>query len=153
MHLEATLAQELFAGSFMKQVSMAEQQHTSLRSPCTKPNVGRSGVKLAAIGLWSSGNAFSGGMNHASPSGSPTGQIWVWQMPGDRHHINAHDFGMRCLRSRCPYTFGHVVQLCLRLSLCLHCKTSNLKSSQTVQSEPFGYRCFNFPGKNLPYLS
>ena len=30
-----------------------------------------SGVKLAAIGLWISGNAFSGVMNHTSPSGSP----------------------------------------------------------------------------------
>jgi hypothetical protein len=38
------------------------------------PSVGWSGVKLAAIGLWSSRNAFSGVMNHASPSGSPTDQ-------------------------------------------------------------------------------
>jgi hypothetical protein len=29
-----------------------------------------SGVKLTAIGLWSSGKAFSGVMNHTSPSGS-----------------------------------------------------------------------------------
>jgi hypothetical protein len=36
------------------------------------PSVGWSGAKLTAIGLWSSGNAFSGGMNHASSSGSPT---------------------------------------------------------------------------------
>ena len=56
----------------MKWVSMAEQLHTSLRSPCTMPSGGWSGVKLTAIGLWSSGNAFSGVMNHASPSGSPT---------------------------------------------------------------------------------
>ena len=33
---------------------------------------GWSGVKLAAIGLWSSRKAFSGVMNHASSSGSPT---------------------------------------------------------------------------------
>ena len=46
--------------------------HTSLRSPCAMPSVGWSGVKLAAIGLWSSGNAFYGVMNHASPSGSQT---------------------------------------------------------------------------------
>ena len=26
-------------------------------------------------------------------------------------HINAHDFGMRCLMSRCPHTFGSVVYL------------------------------------------
>ena len=57
--------------SFMKWVSMAEQPHTSLRSPCTIPSIGWSGVKLTAIGLWSSGNTFSGVMNYASPSGSP----------------------------------------------------------------------------------
>jgi hypothetical protein len=54
----------------MKFVSMAEQLHTSLRSPCAMPSINWSGVKLAAIGLWSSGNAFSGVMNHTSPSGS-----------------------------------------------------------------------------------
>ena len=43
----------------MKGVSMAEPSHTSVRSPCAKPSVGLSGVKLAAIGLWSSGNVFS----------------------------------------------------------------------------------------------
>ena len=68
---EATSEQELFVGSFMKWVSMAEQSHTSLRSPGAIGNVVWSVVKLAAIGLWSSGNAFSGVMNHASPSGSP----------------------------------------------------------------------------------
>ncbi|KAK6292537.1 hypothetical protein J4Q44_G00371210 [Coregonus suidteri] len=56
----------------MKWVSMAEQPHTSLRSPCAMPSVGWSGVKLATIGFWSSGNTFSGVMNHASPSGSLT---------------------------------------------------------------------------------
>jgi hypothetical protein len=40
----------------------------------TMPSVGWSGVKLAVIGLWSSGNTFSGVMNHASPSGSPMGK-------------------------------------------------------------------------------
>ena len=54
----------------MKWVSMAEKPHISLRSPCAMPSVSWSGVKLTAIGLWSSGNAFSGGINHASPSGS-----------------------------------------------------------------------------------
>ena len=44
----------------------------SLRSPCAMPSVGWSGVKLDTIGLWSSGNAFSGVMNHTSPSGCPT---------------------------------------------------------------------------------
>jgi hypothetical protein len=36
------------------------------------PSIGWSGVKLATIGLWSSGNGFSRLMNHASQSGSPT---------------------------------------------------------------------------------
>ena len=53
-------------------VSMAEQPHTSLRTLCAMPSVGWSGVKLAAIELWSSGNAFSGVVSHASRSGSPT---------------------------------------------------------------------------------
>ena len=48
---------------------MSEQPHTSLKSPCAMPS-----VKLADIWLWSCGNAFSGVMNHASPSGSPTGE-------------------------------------------------------------------------------
>ena len=56
----------------MNWVSMAEQLHTSVRSQCVMPSVSWSGVKLAAIGLWSSGNTFSGVMNHASPSGSRT---------------------------------------------------------------------------------
>ena len=38
---------------------------------CAMPTIGWSGVKLAAIGLWSSGNTFSGVMNHTSPFGSP----------------------------------------------------------------------------------
>ena len=42
----------------MKWASMAEQLHTSLRSPCAMLSVGWSGVKLVAIGLWSSGNMF-----------------------------------------------------------------------------------------------
>ena len=36
----------------MKWVSMAKQPHKSLRSPCTMPSVGWSGIKFAAIGLW-----------------------------------------------------------------------------------------------------
>ena len=51
---------------------MAEHTYTSLTSQCAISSVGWSGVKLTAIGLCSSGNAFSGVMNHASPSGSPT---------------------------------------------------------------------------------
>uniref|UniRef100_A0A673WMG9 DNA polymerase alpha subunit B n=1 Tax=Salmo trutta TaxID=8032 RepID=A0A673WMG9_SALTR len=30
---------------------------------------------------------------------------------GDELHIIARDFGMRCLTSRCPHTFGHVVYM------------------------------------------
>ena len=67
---KATVAHKLFVRN-MKWVSMAEQAHTSLRSHCAMPRVGWSGVKLAAIGLWSSGNTFSGVMNRASLSGSP----------------------------------------------------------------------------------
>ena len=52
----------------MKWFSMAEQPHTRIRSPCTMPSGGWSGVKRATIGL--SENACSGVMNHASPSGS-----------------------------------------------------------------------------------
>ena len=47
MLLEAMSAQELFVGSFMKWVSMAEQQYTNLRSPCAMTSVSWSGVKLA----------------------------------------------------------------------------------------------------------
>ena len=43
---------------------MAEQPHTSLRSPCAMPSVSWSAVKLTAIGLWSSGNGLSRVMNH-----------------------------------------------------------------------------------------
>ena len=56
----------------MKWVYMAEEPHTNLRSPCAMPSVGWSDVKVTAIGLWSSGNVFSGVMNHTSPSGSLT---------------------------------------------------------------------------------
>ena len=56
----------------MKRVSMAEQPHTSLRSPWAMPRVSCSGVKLTAFGPWSNGNVFSGVMNHTSPSGSQT---------------------------------------------------------------------------------
>ena len=64
--LEATPAQELFVGSFMKWGSMAQQSHTSLRSPCSMPSVHWSGEKLA-IGLWSSVNILWS--DDASPSG------------------------------------------------------------------------------------
>ena len=56
----------------MKWVSMAEQLHTSLRSPCAMSSVGWSGVMLTSIGLWSRGISFSGMMNQDSPSGSQT---------------------------------------------------------------------------------
>jgi hypothetical protein len=30
---------------------------------------------------------------------------------GGGQHINAHDFGMRCWMSRCPYTYGSVMYI------------------------------------------
>jgi hypothetical protein len=38
----------------------------------SKITMRRRGGKLSAIGFWSSGNSFSGGMTPTSPSGSPT---------------------------------------------------------------------------------
>jgi hypothetical protein len=64
----------------MKWTSMAEQLHTNLRSPCAMPSVGWSGVKLTAIGLWSSGNTFS----HFT-FWQTVRRIWCWQMPGERY--------------------------------------------------------------------
>ena len=49
----------------MKGVSMAKQPLTSLKSPFAMPIVGWSAVKLVPIGLWNSGNAFSGVLNLA----------------------------------------------------------------------------------------
>uniref|UniRef100_A0A0E9WYW8 Uncharacterized protein n=1 Tax=Anguilla anguilla TaxID=7936 RepID=A0A0E9WYW8_ANGAN len=54
----------------MKWVSMANQLPTSLRSPFATLSVGWSVIKHTAIGLCSSGHAFSGVMNPASLSGS-----------------------------------------------------------------------------------
>ena len=48
---------------------MAEQPYASLRSPML--SIGCSVVRCATIRLWRSENAFSGVMDHASPSGSP----------------------------------------------------------------------------------
>jgi hypothetical protein len=62
---------------------MAEQPHASLRSSCTMPSVGCSGIKLAAIGLWSTRNTFSGVMNHAFAICQSDGLICVWRMLGE----------------------------------------------------------------------
>ena len=85
-------AQQLFVGSFMKWVSMAKQPHISLRPPCAMPSVGWSGVKLATIGLWISGNTFSGVINHASPSGCLTTNLGLADarrtLPDRMHSVN-----------------------------------------------------------------
>ena len=78
----------------MKWVSLAEPLHPSLRSPCAMPSIGWSGVKLTAIGLWSSGNTFSGVMNHASPSGSAMDNsvfATLWQQFGESPFLFQHD--------------------------------------------------------------
>ena len=79
---------------------MAEQPQTSLRSPM--PSVGWRGVNLAAFVLWSSGNAFSGVMNHALPIGSPTDEFGFG---GCQRYLP------QCIvpTVRCPHTFDHVV--------------------------------------------
>ena len=56
--------------NFMEWVSMAELLHPSHTSPSAMQSAGCSGVKHAATGLQSSGDAFSGMTNHASPSGN-----------------------------------------------------------------------------------
>jgi hypothetical protein len=38
---------------------------------------------------------------------------------GDQLHINAQDFGMRCLTSRCPHTFGHVIYSIYTVCVCV----------------------------------
>jgi hypothetical protein len=53
---------------FMKWVSISEQQQTSLRSICAMPSIGWRGVKT----LEQRNDTFSGMMNLALPSGSPT---------------------------------------------------------------------------------
>ncbi len=59
-------------------ISMAEQLHASLTSPSAIPNVGWSGVKHAATGLWSSGNICCWETNHASLFGSLMGEAVTW---------------------------------------------------------------------------
>jgi hypothetical protein len=70
-------------------VSMAEQPHTNIRSPCAMPRVGRSGVKLADIGLRSCGNTFSGVMNHSSPSGSLMDESGFGEMPREHYLLES----------------------------------------------------------------
>ena len=60
---------------------MAEQPHTSLRPPWAMPSIDWSVVKIVAIGLWSSGNVFSGVMDHVSPSGSLTDESGFGTLP------------------------------------------------------------------------
>ena len=74
--MEATQAQEQFVWSLMKWVSMVQQPHTRLGSPCVVPSVGWSDVKLAAKWkriLWSDEFRFT--------IWQSDGQIWVRRMP------------------------------------------------------------------------
>ena len=61
--------------SFMKWVSMAEQPHTSLRSPCTMPSIGWRCLKLPAFGLWSDELLFTILQSDR--------RIRVWRFPGE----------------------------------------------------------------------
>jgi hypothetical protein len=56
----------------MEWASMADQSHRMPKIIMLNAKRGWNGVKLAVTELWSSGNAFSGVMFHASPFGSPT---------------------------------------------------------------------------------
>ncbi len=71
-------------------VSMAEQLHASLTSPSVIPNVGWSGVKLAATGLWSSGNICCGETNYASLFGSLMGEAVTWPCLFQHHCSPVH---------------------------------------------------------------
>ena len=77
----------------------SQAPHRSLRSPCSIPSVGWSGVKLAGIGLWSSGNTISGVMNHTSPSGNPLDKSRFGgtrrMLPSPTHSINCKVWRMR----------------------------------------------------------
>lgn len=59
--LEAPSAHKLCVWSFLKWVSMTDQQHAGLTSPYWMPVAGWSGVKHAGSGLWSSWKVFVGG--------------------------------------------------------------------------------------------
>ena len=98
--LEAMAAQELFVEGVMKWVSMAEQPHTSLRSLCAVPRISCSGVKLTAIGLWRSGNPFSGVLNIRFTIWQSGVRIWVLTdsrstLPAPMHSANCKVWWMR----------------------------------------------------------
>jgi hypothetical protein len=68
--LEAESAQQLFCRE-LHEIGF-HGRAAAHKTKIAMPSVGWCGVKLSAIGLWSSGNAFSGVMNDPSPSSSLT---------------------------------------------------------------------------------
>jgi hypothetical protein len=74
--LKATSAQELFVGSFMKWISMAEQLHTSLRTPCAMLEW------CKACHLWRL-ETCSLEYEPCITSWQSDGRPWVWQLPGE----------------------------------------------------------------------
>ena len=81
--------------------------------------------------------------NVPTSSGKPSQKIGCCYSSkgGDQLHINAHDFGMRCLTSRCPHTFGHVVYLHMNTVLFFMCCYMLSRDLQLVISPPTAGLC------------
>ena len=70
-----TVLREFHEMGFLGRAAAHKPKITMCNVPSHVPSVSWSGVKLAAIVLWSSGNAFLGVMSHASQSGSLTDEF------------------------------------------------------------------------------